>query len=321
MTSKIDQLAKLLKTVSDPMRLHIIHILGLSSYGALELSFILGLKQNSLSHHLKLLSQAGLIDSRREGNSIYYRRAIYSNDYQALVSEIITQSDLLVLPEIQVNNMLTVQQERELQSKEFFSKNALRFKEQQELIADYESYADVAQNMLVSRSSNFNHAIEIGPGTGEFLLLLSKAFTQVTAVDVSQDMLNQAVAFCDKNQLSNVNLILGDQSLLSDQISMADAVIFNMVLHHVSNPAKEIENAARLLKAQGLLLITDLCSHDQDWARSSCGDLWLGFDENELKQWAANSGLLPVQTTHVGLRNGFQIQCQLFVKSTDNLED
>lgn len=317
MQTNVDQLAKLLKTAADPVRLNIIHLLGMSSYGALELSYILGLKQNSLSHHLKLLSQSGLIESRREGNSIYYRRAIYSGHSQVLVAEIVRQSDQIVLSHLQSQNMLMVKQERELQSKEFFSKNALRFKEQQELIADYESYGDVAQKLLTTRCEQFNHAIEIGSGTGEFLQHLSRSFNQVTAVDISKDMLDQAIHFCEQNNLNNVDLQLGDQSLLADNYSQSDAVVFNMVLHHVSNPADEIKKATNLLKTKGMLLVTELCSHDQDWARSSCGDLWLGFDEKELKQWAFNCGLLPVQTTHVGLRNGFQIQCQLFVKSAD----
>jgi len=317
----MDSLAKVLKATSDPVRLLIINILGLSSYGALELSYILGLKQNSLSHHLKLLSQIGIIESRREGNSIYYRRAIYSGEFQNLVEGIIAEADRFSLETSQSENILMIQQEREQQSKEFFSKNALRFKEQQELIADYESYSDVAHKMLTSRGKNFNHAIEVGPGSGEFLLKLAQTYHQVTAVDVSQDMLDQAELFCSQRKLINVELIHGDQSSLSNNHKGADAVVFNMVLHHVSNPATEIKKASELLRDQGLLLVTDLSSHDQDWVRQSCGDLWLGFDETELKQWAIACGLQPLQTTHVGLRNGFQIQCQLFTKSSSFNEE
>jgi len=317
----MDSLAKLLKATSDPVRLLIIKILGLSSYGALELSYILGLKQNSLSHHLKLLSQADIIESRREGNSIYYRRAIYSGDFQSLVEDVLAETDRVALDTVQVENILMIQQEREQQSKEFFSKNALRFKEQQELIADYESYSGVAHKMLISRGKAFNKAIEVGPGTGEFLLKLSQSYEQITAVDVSRDMLAQAELFCSQQQLGNIEFIHGDQDSLSASHQNADAVIFNMVLHHVSNPAIEIRKAADLLKNDGLLLITDLSSHDQDWVRQSCGDLWLGFEETELKQWAMSCGLVPLQTTHVGLRNGFQIQCQLFTKSSSFNEE
>jgi ArsR family transcriptional regulator len=87
-----------------------------------------------------------------------------------------------------------------------------------------------------------------------------------------------------------------------------------MVLHHIATPAATFKDAAELLGSGGLLLIIELCSHDQDWVRSSCGDLWLGFDEGELDQWAAASGLRFEQSSNLALRNGFQVQMRLFRK-------
>lgn len=321
MTSHIVPLAQCLKAVADPVRLHLLHILGLSSYGALELSYIVGVKQNSLSHHLKLLSGAGLIESKREGNSIYFRRAIYKGDYPELVSALLITADRHTLPELHLDNMRMVQQERVLQSQEFFDRHAADFKQQQELIASFDSYADVAASLLINKSQSTSHAIEIGPGTGEFLAVLSKAFGTVTSVDVSRDMLERATDFCQQNHLLNVTLLHGDQRQIQHLSHQADAVVFNMVLHHVATPADEIAQASKLLKAGGVLMVTELCSHDQDWARTSCGDLWLGFDPKELQHWAARCGLEPIQTTYVGLRNGFQIQCQIFSKLHVPLED
>jgi ubiquinone/menaquinone biosynthesis C-methylase UbiE len=314
MTAQNDALTQCLKATADPVRLHLLHILGRNSYGALELSYILGVKQNSLSHHLKLLSAVGLIESRREGNSLYYRRAVYEGPYPTLVTALINTLDSQVLTSQHEENMRMVQQERVLQSQEFFDKHAMDFKQQQELIASFDSYAEVAAALLLNKGQGHQHAVEIGPGTGEFLEVLSRNFDQVTAVDVSRDMLEQAKVHCQTHNLNNVTLIHGDQSQLQGLNQTVDAAVFNMVLHHVALPAQELAAAANLLKPKGVLLVTDLCRHDQDWARNSCGDLWLGFDPKELQQWAAQSGLEPIQTTYVGLRNGFQIQCQIFSK-------
>lgn len=314
MTVQNNALTQCLKAAADPVRLHLLHILGLNSYGALELSYIIGLKQNSLSHHLKLLSAVGLIESRREGNSIFYRRAVYNGPFPDLVNALISTLDSEKLTAQHVDNMRMVQQERGLQSQEFFDKHASDFKQHQELIAGFDSYAEVSAALLLNKGQGYQHAIEIGPGTGDFLDVLSRNFNQVTAVDVSKDMLDQAVAHCKSNGFDNVTLIHGDQTKLIDLNQTVDAVVFNMVLHHVASPAQEVASAATLLKPGGVLLVTDLCRHDQDWARNSCGDLWLGFDPKELQQWAAQSGLEPIQTTYVGLRNGFQIQCQIFSK-------
>ena len=68
-------LLSLCKASGDPLRLMILRVLRNDSYGASELAQLFGVRQNALSHHLKLLAGAGLVASRREGNSIFYRRA------------------------------------------------------------------------------------------------------------------------------------------------------------------------------------------------------------------------------------------------------
>src|SRR5690606_41219826 len=86
----------------------------------------------------------------------------------------------------------------------------------------------------------------------------------------------------------------------------------NMVLYHVPAPKTSFTDAAQLLAPGGTLLITDLCHHDQVWARESCGDLWLGFEPADLSAWAQEAGLVEGQSQYSGLRNGFQIQFRLF---------
>ena len=69
---------------------------------------------------------------------------------------------------------------------------------------------------------------------------------------------------------------------------------------------------ASLLQPGGSLLVTELCSHNQSWAREACGDLWLGFEQDDLARWATAAGLVPGESLYVGLRNGFQIQVRHF---------
>jgi ArsR family transcriptional regulator len=93
-------------------------------------------------------------------------------------------------------------------------------------------------------------------------------------------------------------------------------VVLNMVLHHFAAPAEAIKQLARRVKPGGSLLITELCSHNQSWAREACGDLWLGFEQDDLARWAAAAGLSSEESLYIGLRNGFQIQVRHFQKST-----
>jgi ArsR family transcriptional regulator len=99
-----------------------------------------------------------------------------------------------------------------------------------------------------------------------------------------------------------------------------DAVLLNMVLHHMSSPRQAFQKIAQLLKDQGWLVIADLGLHNQEWTRASCGDVWLGFDPQDLREWAAGVGFIEDQSLYLGLKNGFQIQLKLFrlKKGTDD---
>ena len=69
------QLLALCKASADQLRLAILRVLSRDSYAVLELCRIFDHKQSGMSHHLKILANAGLVSTRREGNSIFYRRA------------------------------------------------------------------------------------------------------------------------------------------------------------------------------------------------------------------------------------------------------
>lgn len=101
---------------------------------------------------------------------------------------------------------------------------------------------------------------------------------------------------------------------LQDAAEPADCVVLNMVLHHFAAPAEALKQLARLVHPGGSLLVTDLCRHNQGWAREACGDLWLGFEQEDLALWADAAGLTPGESLYIGLRNGFQIQVRHFAR-------
>ena len=139
---------------------------------------------------------------------------------------------------------------------------------------------------------------------------LARRFARVTALDNSPAMLELARERCVREGLGNVHLQLADA--LQTPQAPADCVVLNMVLHHFAAPAEALKHMASLLQPGGSLLVTELCSHNQSWAREACGDLWLGFEQDDLARWATAAGLVPGESLYVGLRNGFQIQVRHF---------
>ncbi len=309
-----DELAAFCKAAGDPLRLEILRVLRHNAYGVLELSQIFDMGQSGMSHHLKILAKSGLAATRREGNSIFYRRAPASEDpaFQELQRSLFHSIDQLSLSAPIVQRIQLVNQERTEASRSFFQQNADRFRMNQDLIAGFEQYGEPITAFLDATPGSRQLALEVGPGEGGFLPALASRFQQVIALDSSAEMLNRSRQLIDEQQLDNVQLIHGDTELAQTQRLTADCITLNMVLHHTPDPAQIFADLAKLLHPGGSLLVTELCHHDQSWARESCGDLWLGFDPDDLSYWAETAGLRVGESLFLAQRNGFQIQLRQF---------
>ncbi len=69
-------LARVFKALGDPVRLRLLSMIASRAGGEIcvcDLTPAFDLSQPTISHHLKLLRQAGLIDSERRGTWVYYR--------------------------------------------------------------------------------------------------------------------------------------------------------------------------------------------------------------------------------------------------------
>lgn len=315
-----ESLPNFLKAAGDGFRLEILRVLAQDSFGVLELSRIFAIKQSGMSHHLKVLTSAGLLSTRREGNSIFYRRAYFAPDHplanlqHALFNSV---DQLPISAEIQ-SQLIELEQERSQASQQFFAENAHKFRAQQDLIASYPVYAEHVTQLLNNTAlRDKNLALEVGPGEGEFLAVLAQKFSHVIAVDSSAEMLNKSKEFSTKNNLHNVEFIHGDTHALREKNPLADCIVVNMVLHHTPSPADIFQDLSTALAPGGALLVCDLCRHEQAWAREACGDLWQGFEPQDFSRWAKAAQLDEGQSVYFALRNGFQIQLRQFFKSAN----
>jgi ArsR family transcriptional regulator len=69
-------LAQVFKALADPVRLRLVSLIGAHQGGEVcvcELTTAFDLTQPTISHHLKVLREAGIIGSERRGTWVYYR--------------------------------------------------------------------------------------------------------------------------------------------------------------------------------------------------------------------------------------------------------
>ncbi len=71
--ARADEVASLLKTLAHPARLMLACALAENEYSVSTLEEKLGIHQPSLSQHLGVLREAGVVKTRREAKQIFYR--------------------------------------------------------------------------------------------------------------------------------------------------------------------------------------------------------------------------------------------------------
>ena len=74
--AEADQIAPLLKAIADPVRLRLLSLVAAHAEGeacVCDLNDAFDLSQPTISHHLKVLHESGLLDRDKRGVWVYYR--------------------------------------------------------------------------------------------------------------------------------------------------------------------------------------------------------------------------------------------------------
>ncbi len=314
-TSFLD-LSFLLKAGADSLRLEILRSLRHDSYAVSELAFIFDMVQPGMSHHLKVLLNAELVSTRRQGSTIFYRRSLVKDEdpLRQMKKSLFTTVDNHDFSSPTSKRIRKVHSERAKQSQDFFSKHAAVFVESQGKLCDSSEYLGSLKELLnLIKLPYESKVMEVGPGHGLFLEELAGRYKSLVALDSSEEMLALArQRLGPSTDCLNIDYIVGNIEEYQPASVNFNAVVLNMVMHHLSSPALVFRQMSRIVAPGGYLMIADLCSHQQAWVKESCGDLWLGFEPDEISQWSHDYDFKEVQSVYLGLKNGFQIQLRLF---------
>jgi len=112
-------------------------------------------------------------------------------------------------------------------------------------------------------------------------------------------MVEVGAELAKKNGLDNLTYKLGDIEDIPLPDKSVDLAILSQALHHAQHPQRAVDEAFRILKPGGQLLVLDLAEHDFEKARELYADLWLGFTESTLHGFLKKSGFNKVEVTPV----------------------
>jgi len=278
---------RLFKSLCDPNRLRIVLILGRGPLNVSEISTVLHLSQSNVSHHLKILLGSDVV--RREGRSgwVYYHLNRSDNLVSAILEVINSEHDRVPSNSTDIEELSRCYINRLEASREFFDEVAEEWSSISELLPDPEKYFEEVAPFLGTP----DRVLEIVCGKGRMLPWLAGLANRIIGVDNSRNMLSSSRELIAELGIgSRAEVRLGDAEHLPVGDSFVDAVFIHMVLHHIGEPAAVLREVHRILRPQGVCVLVELTTHESEEMRLVHGDLWPGFEIEELRLMAEKAG-------------------------------
>lgn len=277
----------LFKALGDPTRHLITQVLSHQELAVNELVEALNVPQSTVSRHLRVLREAGLVSDRREGVTVYCRVALPGADEDAIAGSIRLAFREQPLPKEIASRVDGVLRRRRERSSEFFDKRGEEWDDLRHECFGQQFPLEAVLGLLPGEWT----AADLGTGTGYLLPALSRAFRRVIAVDHNRQMLARASGRIAAHGLDNVDLRCGELESLPIETGRLDLAIAMLVLHHVSEPGRALAEMARTLRPGGMLLLVELAEHDDEELQRAMGDVWMGFSPERLSAMTVEAGM------------------------------
>ena len=286
-----------LRAAGEGTRLRLLHLLSLGEFNVSELTKILGQSQPRVSRHLKLMTEAGLLDRFKEGSWVLFRMREEGKGaaIAASIVKLIPLSDAAIKRDlVRVEEILRA---RRLAAESYFGDNAKNWDEIRSLHISEEQVEEALVELV--GTGEFDNFADIGTGTGRILELLAPLCGHATGVDTSREMLAIARARLQDSGLKNAQVRHGDMFSLPFETESVDLLTIHQVLHFLGDPGGALEESGRVLKPGGRMVIVDFAPHDLEFLREEQAHRRLGISDDDVKRWGQRAGMAVEQ--HVSL--------------------
>ncbi len=307
------------KALADETRLRLLHVLAHYELSVNELVSILQMGQSRISRHLKILTEAHLLQWRRDGLWVFYTVS-KEGAAQEFIKNILPFVDASALMQNDVHLGARCIEERALRTRQFFNAIAEDWDMLNEEILGSFDLAGAVCNAMPKPCAL---AVDLGCGTGTVLEKLLPKAAAVVGVDGSPRMLELArrrfapenMPTSHENHAERVSLRIGELDHLPLRDGEADFACINLVLHHLSNPVHTLKEVQRILRPGGFVFIADFDKHTNEKMRENFGDRWLGFDEQTLQNFVQEAGLTLAHVQRTPVQKNLDLLLVLAEKS------
>jgi SAM-dependent methyltransferase len=291
----VKEASTLYRLLGDEARLRLLRVLDKDRFNVKEPTGILGLAQSGVSRHLGLLKESELVVEERDGAYSFYRLSpsVKDNGKSPLWPLLQSQFDAAAgsatvkADESRLQEVLRMRREN-------FEHVGPDTRDGRQLVPGRSWAAwSRALGLLLPPLD----VADLGCGEGYLTVETARWAKQVTAVDRASGVLARAKALADRKKLSNITWKKGELEKLPIETGTMDVAMLSQALHHAAEPPKALDEALRILKPGGRLVILDLRPHDETWVREKLGDQWFGFSDEQLSALLTRAGFTNVRIT------------------------
>ncbi|MBI1181115.1 MAG: metalloregulator ArsR/SmtB family transcription factor [Alphaproteobacteria bacterium] len=293
----MEDLLAALKAAAEPTRLRLLSLLEYNELTVSELTQILGQSQPRVSRHLKLMAEAGLVERFSEGTWAFYRVADrpLGRTLVRAIADLIDGDDPVMARDME--RLEQVKAARAEAAAAYFSENAAIWDTIRSL---YMPEAEVEKAILeLLGGGPIGKLLDIGTGTGRILSILSPQIERGLGIDANREMLAVARANLDLAQIQNCQVRLGDMYHLGLPSAEVDLAVIHQVLHFAEEPSTAVQEAARVVRPDGRLLIVDFAPHQLEYLRTEHAHRRLGFGDDEVAGYCRAAGFDDVAVRHL----------------------
>lgn len=282
---------KSLRLLADATRVRLLALLEREELSVAEMQEILGKGQSQISTHLAQLKQAGLVEDRRTGKNILYRLKPGVPEKLLELARLGAEEEGGAEDAAALRLVLRKRQDK---MRAYFDELAGRFGRQYVPGRSWKGLAEALLRLMPPLV-----IADLGAGEGAISQLLSQRAKRVIAVDNSERMAEYGRELARKHGVRNLEYRTGDLEDLPIEDESVDVAFFSQSLHHSQHPQKAVDEAYRVVRSGGSIVILDLARHSFEEARELYADLWLGFTPVEMERYLKRAGFRGVQTSTV----------------------
>ncbi|NND44574.1 MAG: metalloregulator ArsR/SmtB family transcription factor [Xanthomonadales bacterium] len=285
------------RLLSDTTRLRLLLLLEREELSVAELSAITQLAQPRVSTHLAKLKEAGLVNDRRQGVSVYYRMAGRIED-----------SSLGAMWEVLRRNTEDplIQQDLERVPQVLHARDG-KGSWADSVAGDMERHYSPgrtweATTRALAQLLAPGDVLDVASGDGVLAELLAPHARSIKCLDISERVVRAGQKRL--RGFKNVSFELGDMHDMPIADDSIDTALLMHALTYTQRPEKVFSELARVLRPGGKLLAVTLKKHRHEKAVVPFDHVNLGFTPNELERLCRNAGLeaLHCQVTAVEKR-------------------